>query len=138
MLGTLWHMGEAIAGTEDGIRRASTIRRIGAHRRWDAELPAWNPDAEIQPGDFHVRWLAVEGDARGKTETYEEEENIHRLPFRREDFVQRGFMENCAGGRALLSGSSRQGHSKSCRFRMEDAIRNIDVGQSRMHRQAQT
>ena len=36
-LGLYWWTFEAIVGTKDGVIRAGTLRRVGAHRRWDAE-----------------------------------------------------------------------------------------------------
>ena len=36
-LGFYWRTSEAIVGTKNGVTRAGTIRRVGAHRRWDAE-----------------------------------------------------------------------------------------------------
>lgn len=65
-LGTYWGTGEALVGSAEGIRRAALIRRVGGHRRWDAEglaeahgVPwSWNPDAEVHPGDIRVRFLA--------------------------------------------------------------------------------
>ena len=36
-LGTRWRTGEAIIGTKKGVLKSSAIRRVGEHRRWDAE-----------------------------------------------------------------------------------------------------
>ena len=36
-LGFHWRTSEAIVGIKDGVIRAGRIRRVGAHRRWDAE-----------------------------------------------------------------------------------------------------
>ena len=36
-LGMHWRTGEAVVDTPGGVVRAGTIRRVGAHRRWDAE-----------------------------------------------------------------------------------------------------
>ena len=33
----VWRTGEAIIGTKSGVRKSWTIRRVGGHRRWDAE-----------------------------------------------------------------------------------------------------
>ena len=36
-LGKLWRTGEAIIGTKSGVHKSGPIRRVGGHRRWDAE-----------------------------------------------------------------------------------------------------
>ena len=36
-LGFYWKTSEALVGTPAGVKRAGTIRRVGAHRRWDAD-----------------------------------------------------------------------------------------------------
>ena len=36
-LGSDWRTGEAVIGIEDGARKAGTVKRVGAHRRWDGE-----------------------------------------------------------------------------------------------------
>lgn len=47
-LGKYWRTGEAIASTGGVVRRAATVRRVGAHRRWGTEGltetkgPLWN------------------------------------------------------------------------------------------------
>ena len=58
--GFYWRASEAIVGTNEGVTRAGTSRRVGAHRRWDAEVfdavrgvPwKWDPDAE----EAHDNW----------------------------------------------------------------------------------
>ena len=43
-LGFYWKTSEALIGTSEGVKRSGTIRRVGAHRRWDAEgLSTWRP-----------------------------------------------------------------------------------------------
>lgn len=68
-----------------GIRRASTSRRAGAHRRWAAEglagvrgMPwSWNPDVEVQAGGLRVRFLTDEEQKVVQPKVYEEGKRIH-------------------------------------------------------------
>lgn len=61
-MGEYWRAGEAIVGTLEGIRRATAIRPVGAHRKGDADGPAgihglswsWSPGAEFQLGDIYT------------------------------------------------------------------------------------
>lgn len=54
----------AVVGCPGGVRRAATIRRGGAHRRWDADgfssirgIPwRWRPGAEVEQRDLQVRF----------------------------------------------------------------------------------
>lgn len=63
-VGKYWRTGRTIIVSPGGVGGAATIRRAGAHRRWDAEgLPvvrgvpwSWHPEAEVQPGDLRVRF----------------------------------------------------------------------------------
>lgn len=84
-----------------------------------------------------MRRLTEEAKALGKPELHKGERIIHPRPLRREDFVQHGLTENCLGDRALLSGSSHQGHSQCCRFRVEQTLWNTGADQRRIHRQTQ-
>ena len=36
-LGKVWRTREAIIGTKSGVHKSGTMRRVGGHRRWDAE-----------------------------------------------------------------------------------------------------
>ena len=67
-LGFYWKTSEALIGTAEGVKRAGTIRRVGAHRRWDAEgldkirgVPwQWDPDVDEVPDKLMVRMLSEE------------------------------------------------------------------------------
>ena len=62
-LGKWWRTGEAVIGTQDGILRAGSIRRVGGHRRWDREgldrvrgVPwQWDPEQGEVHADLTVR-----------------------------------------------------------------------------------
>ena len=64
-LGCYWRTSEAIVGTSEGVVKASTIRRVGAHRRWDADRLAavrgvpwqWDPDSDKEAEKLLVRNL---------------------------------------------------------------------------------
>ena len=86
-LGKVWRTGEAIIGTKTGVRKYGAIRRVGGHRRLDAEGPGsvrgqpWKWDSSK---DLKIRWLTDEE----RSEVTEEMQNgkFYRLRLRREDF----------------------------------------------------
>ena len=63
-MGVKWRTGESWIATSGGICKASAIRRVGGHRRWDAEgllqvkgVPWDHVQKDADPGEVHVRWL---------------------------------------------------------------------------------
>ncbi len=64
-LGVRWRTGEMIVGNAEGIHKASAIKRVGGHRRWDGGgrrqvrgLPwRWNPDSEEEIAEAKARYL---------------------------------------------------------------------------------
>lgn len=74
-------------GGKKGIRRVPTLRRVGAHRRWDAEgLSAirgrpwdWNPDEGVEPEELLVRRLTEEEKQESLPNMYGHEARIYRL-----------------------------------------------------------
>ena len=143
-LGFYWKTSEALIGTADGVKRAGTIRRVGAHRRWDAEgldqvrgVPwQWNPDADEVPDKLLVRMLSEEERQRlAGPEAEAVPKTIYRMRLKRDDFISRGFTEGCAGCRAILSGGPVRNHSEVCRKRMESEMKESTEGQTRLKRQ---
>ena len=142
-MGTDWRSGSALIGTSVGVVKASVIRRVGEHRRWDAQGvldikgTPWNmrpsDDDEDQvpgvimqqlpPGELHEQPEAV--DQRGAP---------RRMMLKKEDYVRHGFTEHCQGCRALLAGRSHGRHSEACRTRMEKVLRDSPEGQERFKR----
>ena len=144
-LGFYWKTSEALIGTSEGVKRAGTIRRVGAHRRWDAEgldqvrgVPwQWNPDAEEVPDKLMVRMLSEEERQRLSGPGAEAEpKSIYRMRLKRDDFISRGFTEGCAGCKSILSGGPVRNHSEVCRRRMENEMKGTGEGQARLKRQA--
>lgn len=105
--------GGAIVGSPEGRRRASTIRRVGAHRRWDTEglseirrVPwIWNPEAEVQPRCVRVRFLAEGEKLTGKREVHKGENDIYQKDLRSEDFL----MLSNGGATGMLDGKGHAG-----------------------------
>ena len=122
--------GEAIIGTQAGVIGAGTIRRMGAHRRWDREsiqavvgLP-WErkPDDPREEADAQARRVDhVPGLVTDPEKT--EAPARRRLMLRREDFFKLGFTEGCATCRAIIHGHKCGANSESCRSRMEKELR---------------
>ena len=143
-LGFHWRTSEAIVGTKEGAIRAGTIRRVGGHRRWDAEgLEAvrgvpwkWDPDAEDVPDKLLVRMLT--DDEKKQLERPEPEtgpKTVYRMRLKRDDFIEKGFTDGCLGCKAILEGRGARGHTEACRRRMEELMRNTQEGQDRLKRQ---
>ena len=142
-MGRWWRTGEAVVGTAAGILRAGTVRRVGAHRRWDREgleqvrgLPwQWDP-AE---GDIHkelkVRWLVEEEIQSGQAKMTEDSCRVYRLRLKKQDFVAHGFTEGCPGCQAIIAGTTAKGHTEACRSRMESALKTTEDGRQRRERQ---
>ena len=143
-LGFYWKTSEAIVGTSDGIKRAGTIRRVGAHRRWDGDgldgvrgVPwKWDPDAEEVPDKLLVRMLSEdEKKSISGPVVNPENKTVYRMRLRRDDFLQKGFTEGCPGCQAILAGSGVRGHSEVCRRRMEGLMQDSEEGKARLKRQ---
>ena len=133
--------GEAIVGTKDGVIKASTIRRVGAHRRWDAQglmeiagVP-WKltPSKDEEPG---VTFLPREGDAPRLGLPGESDKlTFRRVYLKRDDFFKFGFTDGCPACKWIISGKAvRQPHTEKCRARMEASIRETDEGKERYER----
>ena len=143
-LGFYWRTSEAIVGTHDGAIRAGTIRRVGGHRRWDAEgLEAvrgvpwkWDPDADEVPDKLLVRMLSDEEKKSLERPVPESgPKNIYRVRLKRDDFIEKGFTGGCPGCQAILEGRPARGHTEACRKRMEELMKNTPDGQDRLKRQ---
>ena len=143
-MGFNWRTGEAIVGTKDGATKASTIRRVGAHRRWDAEgLDAvrgvpwqWDPESDEETHKLLVRHLTDEEKAALSIPTpVEGPRNVYRMRLKRDDFIEKGFTDGCPGCKAILSGGPVRGHTEQCRKRMEGLMQQTTEGQERIKRQ---
>ena len=105
-LGFHWRTSEAIVGTKEGIRRAGTIRRVGAHRRWDATgLDSirgvswkWDPEADDVVDKLLVRHLTCEEKQNMIDPVVDTgPQTVYRMRLQREDFIEKGFTEGCLG-----------------------------------------
>ena len=138
-LGRWWRTGEAIIGAAGGTLRAGTVRRVGAHRRWDREglekvkgLPwKWDPGEGETHAELKVRWLAEDELQDGQAAMSERNRRIYRLRLKREDFLKHGFTEGCPGCQAVIAGTIARGHTEACRTRMNTALDTTDDGKLR-------
>ena len=88
-VGKVWRTGQAIIGTKSGVRKSWTIRRVGGHRRWDAEGLGsvrgqpwkWDPGEDDPPKDLQIRWLTDE--ERCKVTAEMQDGKVCRLRLRR-------------------------------------------------------
>ena len=85
-LGKVRRTREAIIGTKSGVRKSGRIRRVGGHRRWDAEGlgsvrgQPWKWDPGDPPKDLKIRWLTEE-ERRKETEEMQDGK-VYRLRLR--------------------------------------------------------
>ena len=108
-LGRLWRSGEAILGTPQGIEKAGTIKRTGAHRRWDGEglssitgVPwKWNPDEDDPNDDLLVRWLSEQEKEAVQPNQNIDQGTIYRMRLKKDDFYEVWFHRGLA--RIMLS-----------------------------------
>ena len=119
LLGVKWRTGESWIATSGGICNASAIRRVGGHRRWDAE---WLLQVNGVPWD-------------GWTHPYYRSQLLLRttVPRRRarlnkEDFYKFGFTDRCLGSQAIIQGGETRPHTEHCRARLENEMRNTAEG----------
>ena len=142
-LGFQWRTGEAAIGTPEGVVRASALRRVGGHRRWDGEglgqvtgLPwKWKPDGDEGRANLRVRWLE-DGERLGEAVAQDgSEKRVNRLKLRKCDFIKHGFTQNCLGCKAILAGAEQRGHSEACRARMTEALSGTPEGRLKIEQQ---
>ena len=143
-LGFNWRTSEAIVGTKDKVVKSSTIRRVGAHRRWDAEglgeirgVPwLWDPESDTEAERLLVRHLTDQEKTSLQIPTASDgSRTVYRMRLKRDDFIEHGFMDGCDGCKAILSGRGTRGHNEKCRRRMEGIIEQTTEGQERVKRQ---
>jgi hypothetical protein len=142
-LGRWWRTGEAVVGTSGGVIRAGTVRRVGAHRRWDKDGLAavkgvpwqWNPaEGEVHP-DLQVRWLREEELEAGRAQASQDDRKLYRMRLKKEDFLEHGFTEGCHGCQAIIAGKTARGHTEQCRSRVEAAVTTTERGKRRKEHQ---
>ena len=133
-MGVKWRTGESWIATSGGICKARAIRRVGGHRRWDAEgllqvkdVPWDHVQKDADPGEVRVRWLdpsllpkPVIADDDGPKR--------RRARLNQEDFYKFGFTNRCLGCQADSP------HTEHCRARLENEMRNTTEGQVRLQK----
>ena len=100
-MGFYWKTSEAIIGTAEGVKKAGTIRRVGAHRRWDADgldkvrgVPwQWDPEVDEVPDKLVVRMLEDEKQQLAGQGADSDQKTVYRMRLKRDDFLSRGFTE---------------------------------------------
>ena len=124
--------GENIVGTKDGVWKTRTVQRKPAEKRWShgggasiGGLP-WGTlglDADIEPPDLEAPVAPAEPSDRGGAAR---EPVPRRMYFKKADFEVHGYTPGCVGCRSILQGKTRQGHSETCRARMEKLFDNTE------------
>ena len=145
-IGTDWRTGEALIGTAGGVVKASAIRRVGSHRRWDAEGllnirgTPWRRIPLPEDEDVAVTLVPLPAEPEiGARGAVEEESAPRRIMLRRADFYKHGFTDGCRACKVILSGKvpERGGnklHSEACRTRMEELLKETQDGEVKLKR----
>jgi hypothetical protein len=131
-LGIRGASGEIIVADEKGVWKTRSIQRKPPSERWaEGALEVVR----------HVPWRVSDSDPNvdgeklqldGMSRKLEEPEvqlqkdvavAPNRFMIRKEDLERHGYSANCQGCRSILRGTARQGHSESCRKRIEEALK---------------
>ena len=144
-LGADWRSGEAFVGTSHGVVKAGVIRRVGAHRRWDAEgllgvrgVP-WRRTPEAEDEEVTVTMIPMpEREVKRQEVQPGPTVKARRTYLKKEDFFTHGFTNGCPACQMIIAGTTpSQGgnkpHTAACRARMETALAQTDEGQARLH-----
>ena len=140
-MGVKWRTGESWIATSGGILKASAIRRVGGHRRWDAEgllqvkgVPWDHVQKGADPGEVCVRWL--DPSLLPKQVVAEDDgPKRRRARLNKEDFHKFGFTDRCLGCQAIIQGEKKLApHTEHCRARLENEMRNTVEGQVRLQK----
>ena len=139
-MGVKWRTGESWVATTEGIVKTSAIRRVGGHRRWDAEgllsikgVPWDHVQKDAIPGEVRVQWLdppLVSSPAHAQ----EEEPRRRRVRINKEDLYKHGFTEGCLGCRSIIRGGDPRGHTEACRNRLEEAMKGTEAGRAKVQK----
>ena len=139
-VGIKWRTGECWVATAGGILKASAIRRVGAHRRWDAEgllrvkvVPWDHIQKDAEPGAVTVRWLDPAMLPKA-SEPASDGPQRRRARIHKEDYLKHGFTEGCLGCRALIQGGDTRPHNPACRDRMEEELKKTPEGRARIQK----
>jgi hypothetical protein len=117
--------GEFIVSDKEGVWKARSIRRRPFDERWQSS----NLDFAM-----HFPWKSEEGAAVETEVVHVRPHEIAQDPVPSEaiprqmyirvgDLHQYGFTSGCQGCASIIRGKPRQGHSKACRERLQDALK---------------
>ena len=139
-MGVKWRTGESWIGTSAGIVKTSAIRRVGGHRRWDAEgllgikgVPWDHVQADVPIGEPHVTWLTPDQLPKPVVPS-DGEPRRRRVYLQKQDFHKYGFTSDCPGCKAIINGGESRPHTETCRSRMEESLKTSDEGKVKMSR----
>jgi hypothetical protein len=120
--------GEFIIADKEGIWKARSVRRLPVEERWRSSnlgcvlhFPWKSREGAVVQND--VIRLEPHEIPEGPTAA----ESIPRQVYlRRSDFEEHGFTSSCPGCVSIIRGKARQGHSKACRIRMQELLKDTE------------
>lgn len=132
-LGVRGKSGEVIVGNKTGVWKSRTIRRKPIEDRWASSSAGWI---------VGVPWNMSDDDVKADGEKYEtvilppaalediREEGQKSMPrnvaISKADLEAHGYTLGCGGCKAILKGTSRQGHSQGCRSRFNEVFQGTE------------
>jgi hypothetical protein len=131
-LGVRGASGEIIVGDEKGVWKTRSIQRKPPSERWaeGALEVVRHVPWRVSDDDPNVdgEKLQLEGTSRKleEPEVQLQKDVVvapNRFMIRKEDLETHGYSANCQGCRSILRGTARQGHSESCRNRLEEELK---------------
>jgi hypothetical protein len=131
-LGVRGASGEIIVGDEKGVWKTRSVQRKSPSERWaEGALEVirhvpWRVSDEDPNMDGEK--LQLEGVSRKLEEPEVQlQKDVavapSRFMIRKEDLERHGYSANCPGCKSILRGTARQGHSESCRKRLEEELK---------------
>jgi hypothetical protein len=131
-LGIRGASGEIIVADEKGVWKTRSVQRKPPSERWaEGALEVvrhvpWRVSDEDPHMDGEKLQLDGLGQRLPEPEAQLQREVVvppNRFMIRKEDLEKHGYSANCPGCKSILRGTARQGHSESCRKRLEEELK---------------
>ena len=133
------HAEEALVGTEDGVIRAHSVRRLPVQERWrkEAVLAVKGTPEEPVPGRGVIQAPVViraEIDSdipRSAPDVAEAEPpRVRSGMIYKQDYEEHGYSENCPGCSHMRLGMDKRPHTSVCRKRTEEILKSQEKSSS--------
>ena len=134
---------EVCIGTEGGVIKAQTMRRLGEEQRWDMKAikavrgTPWAPIDGTSPVDIGTK-INEDMPREEVPDPMNFEPQYRRMHITKADLHTYGFTPGCAGCRAVQEGAPRSmTHHEKCRARIQEALRRDREGAARLDKEVE-